>query len=112
MTELPEIRRWMVSTLLVIYGVVLLQIIFFSRESGSRAEMDLRIFGTRGKTLQDHAWVLENLFCLFRLDFLLVYFSEIRESGISFSRVLCAVCVLKRCSYLRAEVSVSWMILL
>lgn len=92
--ELPEIRRWMVSILLIIYSVVLLQIVFFSRESGSRAGMDLRIFGTWGKTLQDHAWVLENLFLFVPFGFLVcVFFGNQRKWHILFAGFMCSVCI-------------------
>lgn len=49
------------STLLVIYIVVVLMTVFFSRELGSREGIDMRILGTWGITMQDHAWVIENV---------------------------------------------------
>ena len=60
------------STLLVIYIVVVLMTVFFSRELGSREGIDMRILGTWGITMQDHAWVIENvlLFIPFAASFL------------------------------------------
>ena len=54
-------RQWTGSILFVIYVVVLLQTVFFCREPGSRWGTDMRLFGTWGTTMQDHAWVLENV---------------------------------------------------
>ncbi|WP_455057766.1 VanZ family protein [Jutongia sp.] len=54
-------RQWIGSVLFVIYAVVLLQTVFFCREQGSRWGTDMRLFGTWGTTMQDHAWVLENV---------------------------------------------------
>ena len=59
-----------ISTLLVIYVVVVLMTVFFSRELGSRDGIDMRILGTWGTTMQDHAWVL--LYSVWPVTFFLV----------------------------------------
>lgn len=53
------INMWHI--LLIIYGVVLLQTAFFSREPGSRGGIDLEIFGTWGSTPVAHAYFIENI---------------------------------------------------
>ena len=47
--------------LLIIYIQVVLQTAFFSREPGSRTQMDLRLFGTWGETPIAHAYFIENI---------------------------------------------------
>lgn len=64
-------RQWTGSVLFVIYVVVLLQTVFFCREPGSRWGTDMRLFGTWGTTMQDHAWVLENVLLFIPLGLLL-----------------------------------------
>lgn len=64
-------RQWTGSVLFVIYAVVLLQTVFFCREPGSRWGTDMRLFGTWGTTMQDHAWVLENVLLFIPLGLLL-----------------------------------------
>lgn len=53
--------QWLASVLFVIYFLVLLQTVFFSREPGSRWGTQMLLLGTWGTTMQDHAWVLENV---------------------------------------------------
>lgn len=53
--------QWIASVLFVIYFLVLLQTVFFSREPGSRWGTQMQLLGTWGTTMQDHAWVLENI---------------------------------------------------
>lgn len=54
-------RRTIAFFLLVVYMVVLMITVFFSREPGSRQGADFTIFGTWGVTSQEHAFVIENI---------------------------------------------------
>lgn len=60
-------RGWKKSTIhpstfmLVIYGEVLLQTAFLSREPGTRRGVDLKLFSTWGYTSVDHAFFIENI---------------------------------------------------
>lgn len=45
----------------VMYFVILLDLVFFCREAGSRMGTDMTLFGTWGTTARDHAYVLENV---------------------------------------------------
>ena len=45
----------------VVYIAVILKLPYFSREPGSRASVDMRLFGTWGATGVDYAYVLENI---------------------------------------------------
>lgn len=47
--------------LLIIYIEILLQTAFFSREPGSRKQIDLNLFGTWGQTAIAHAYFIENI---------------------------------------------------
>ena len=47
--------------LLVVYGVVLIQLAFFSREPGSRIGLDLTFGDTWGTTPWEHAFFIENV---------------------------------------------------
>ena len=58
------------SNLFVIYLWMLVMIVFFCREPGSRMETDFRFMGTWGTTMQDHAWVIENIFLFLPFGFL------------------------------------------
>ena len=55
--------------LFIIYIEILMQTAFFSREPGSRQQIDLNLFGTWGQTAIAHAYFIENIIMLFRLDF-------------------------------------------
>lgn len=46
---------------LLIYIEILLQTAFFSREPGSRKQIDLHLFGTWGQTAIAHAYFMENI---------------------------------------------------
>ena len=46
---------------LLIYIEILLQIALFSREPGSRKQIDLHLFGTWGQTAIAHAYFIENI---------------------------------------------------
>jgi len=70
------------SILLVIYIVVVLMTVFFSRELGSREGIDMRILGTWGLTMQDHAWVIENVLLFIPLGLLLPFWFPTGRRGI------------------------------
>lgn len=53
--------RFVGSTLFIIYFFVLCNIVYFSREPGSRIGVDMRLFSTWGITNQEHAYVIENV---------------------------------------------------
>lgn len=57
------------SNLFVIYLWMLVMIVFFCREPGSRMGTDFRFMGTWGTTMQDHAWVIENIFLFLPFGF-------------------------------------------
>ena len=56
-----RVRITFASLLLIIYIQVVLQTAFFSREPGSRTQMDLRLFGTWGETPIAYAYFIENI---------------------------------------------------
>ena len=58
------------SNLFVTYLWMLVMIVFFSREPGSRIGTDFRFMGTWGTTMQDHTWVIENIFLFLPFGFL------------------------------------------
>lgn len=58
------------SNLFVIYLWMLVMIVFFCREPGSRVGTDFRFMGTWGTTMQDYAWVIENIFLFLPFGFL------------------------------------------
>mgnify|MGYP002767374966 CR=1 FL=1 len=58
------------SNLFVIYLWMLVMIVFFCREPGSRIGTNLQFMGTWGTTMQDHAWVIENIFLFLPFGFL------------------------------------------
>ena len=58
------------SNLFVIYLWMLVMIVLFCREPGSRMGTDFRFMGTWGTTMQDHAWVIENIFLFLPFGFL------------------------------------------
>ena len=47
--------------LFIIYIEILMQTAFFSREPGSRKQIDLDLFGTWGQTAMAHAYFVENI---------------------------------------------------
>lgn len=44
-----------------VYLIVIVMLTFFSREPGSRTDVDMRLFGTWGTSAQAHAYVIENV---------------------------------------------------
>lgn len=47
--------------LLIMYGVILIKLAFFSREPGSRTDVSIRLMETWGTTMQAHAFFVENI---------------------------------------------------
>ena len=68
--KIVEKRRKWILFLCVVYIVVLLNMAFFSREPGSRTEIDLTLFGTWGTTTVAHAYVIENIIMFIPFGFL------------------------------------------
>ena len=68
-----KLRGWMLAKegLLVFYGIMVLEIAFFSREPGSRDTVDFQLFHTWGRTEQEHAWVIENVMMFLPFGFLI-----------------------------------------
>ena len=44
-----------------VYLIVIVMLTFFSREPGSRTDVNMRLFGTWGASAQSHAYVIENI---------------------------------------------------
>ena len=86
--------QWMVSVLFVIYFVLLLQTVFFSREPGSRWGTQMQLLGTWGTTMQDHAWVLENVLLFIPFGILLPVCLPGRSHFLTVpAGTLCSVCI-------------------
>lgn len=65
--------------ILVVYLVSLLQIVFFSREPGSRDGIDLHLFGTITGDARGNSYVIENIFLFIPLGFLVpLVFNKVR----------------------------------
>ena len=56
-----DFLRILVLSLFMIYAAVLFQQAFFSRPPGSRAEVNLTLLGTWGRSAQGNAYVIENI---------------------------------------------------
>lgn len=56
--------------LFIIYIEILMQTAFFSREPGSRQQIDLNLFGTWGQTAIAHAYFIENIIMFIPFGFL------------------------------------------
>ena len=56
--------------LFIIYIEILMQTAFFSREPGSRKQIDLDLFGTWGQTAIAHAYFIENIIMFIPFGFL------------------------------------------
>lgn len=68
------------SVLLIVYGQVLLQTAFFSREPGSRSGVDLKLFSTWGYTAISHAFFIENIMMFIPLGILMpVVFKKMQK---------------------------------
>lgn len=66
-----DMKKLAVFFMLFLYGTVLAVQTFFSRMSGSRRSVELRLFETWGTTWQAHAYVIENVIMLLPLGILL-----------------------------------------
>ena len=67
-------------SLLVTYLVIFLEIVFLSREPGTRTGVDLHLFETWGTDAQSHAYVLENILLFIPFGFLVPFvFSKCRS---------------------------------
>lgn len=55
---------------MLVYMLVVIMITFFSREPGSRREIDLQLFSTWGVSTQAKAYVIENIFMFLPLGIL------------------------------------------
>lgn len=66
--------RCVVSSLLVAYIFLMLQIAFFSREPGSRVKVSLRLFETWTQDPQGRAYVIENILLFIPFAILLYLF--------------------------------------
>ncbi len=86
--------KWIVVVLFVVYFLVLLQTVFFSREPGSRWGTEMHFLGTWGTTMQDHAWVLENILLFVPFGLLLPLFLPGKWHFITVpAGLLCSVCI-------------------
>ena len=56
-----KVRIYPSCILFIIYIEILMQTAFFSREPGSRKQIDLDLFGTWGQTAMAHAYFIENI---------------------------------------------------
>ena len=82
------------STLFIIYFFVLCNIVYFSREPGSRIGVDMRLFSTWGTTSQEHAYVIENILLFIPFGFLFPACLPKRMSVLTiFVGALCSICI-------------------
>lgn len=82
------------STLFIIYFFVLCNIVYFSREPGSRIDVDMRLFSTWGTTSQEHAYVIENVLLFMPFGFLFPACLPKRMSVLTiFVGALCSICI-------------------
>lgn len=94
MSKSGFIWRFIGSTLFVIYFFVLCNIVYFSREPGSRIGVDMRLFSTWGTTSQDHAYVIENVILFIPFGFLFPACLPKKLSILTiFAGTLCSVCI-------------------
>lgn len=69
--------------LFMIYIEILMQTAFFSREPGSRKQIDLNLFGTWGQTAIAHAYFIENIIMFIPFGILgPIVFKRMRNVGI------------------------------
>lgn len=87
-------RKWILF-LSVVYVTVLLIQAFFSREPGSRTEVDLKLFSTWGDSMMDHAYFIENIimFLPFGLLFPIGFRFLRKASNCIIAGFLCSVCL-------------------
>lgn len=66
--------------LFLVYLICMVQVVFFSREPGSRHGLDLALFSTWGNTAQSHAYVIENVLLFLPFGMLFPFLSSRAES--------------------------------
>ena len=80
-----SIGRCATMSLFIMYLTIFLEIVFLSREPGSRMGVNLQLFGTWGTNAQAHAYVLENILLFIPFGFLLpCVFSKCRNGVMIF----------------------------
>lgn len=86
--------RFVGSTLFIIYFFVLCNIVYFSREPGSRIGVDMRLFSTWGTTNQEHAYVIENVILFIPFGILFPACLPEKVSVLTiFTGAICSVCI-------------------
>lgn len=86
--------RFVGSTLFIIYFFVLCNIVYFSREPGSRIGVDMRLFSTWGTTNQEHAYVIENVILFIPFGILFPSCLPKKVSALTiFTGAICSVCI-------------------
>ncbi len=86
--------RFVGSTLFIIYFFVLCNIVYFSREPGSRIGVDMRLFSTWGTTNQEHAYVIENVILFIPFGILFPSCLPKKVSALTiFAGAICSVCI-------------------
>lgn len=73
------------------YAVILLNVVFFSREPGSRTGIDLTLFGTWEGTIQSHGFVIENILLFIPVGILISCVFHPMKNGLA--------CVLTGCMF-------------
>lgn len=77
-----KVRIYPSCILFIIYIEILMQTAFFSREPGSRKQIDLDLFGTWGQTAIAHAYFIENIIMFIPFGFLApMVFKPMRNVG-------------------------------
>ena len=69
--NLLSVARCVTMSLFVMYLTIFSEIVFLSREPGSRTGVNLQLFGTWGTNAQAHAYVLENILLFIPFGFLI-----------------------------------------
>ena len=83
--NLLSVARCATMSLFIMYLTIFLEIVFLSREPGSRTEVNLQLFGTWGTNAQAHAYVLENILLFIPFGFLIpCVFPKCRNGVITF----------------------------
>lgn len=78
-TDRSTLTHDIIRFLLVVYGITLLKLAFFSREPGSRTTVSTHLFDTWGTTMQAHAFFIENILMFIPFGILIpVAFSRMR----------------------------------
>mgnify|MGYP004521568667 FL=1 len=86
--------RFVGSTLFIIYFFVLCNIVYFSREPGSRIGVDMRLFSTWGTTNQEYAYVIENVILFIPFGVLFPACLPKKVSVLTiFAGAICSICI-------------------